>query len=56
VLEPEFHPPAPTEVPEEMADDGERVAIEVEPEQLDPAELADDGNRLVPGVAPDDLE
>lgn len=56
MLEPEIHPPAAAEAPEELADDGERAAIQVEPEAFDPAELADDGNRLVPGVEPDDAE
>lgn len=54
VLEPDIHPPAAAEAPEELADDGNRAAVQGEPEGFDPAELADDGNRLVPGVDPED--
>jgi hypothetical protein len=56
VLEPEIHPPAAAEAPEELADDGNRAAVEFEPEELDPAELADDGNRLVADADPEDAD
>ncbi|MCP2259409.1 hypothetical protein LX15_003110 [Streptoalloteichus tenebrarius] len=52
-LDPAFQQPAPTDDPEELADDGNRLVGVTDRDELDPAELADDGNRVVPGVEPD---
>lgn len=53
MTDPEIAQLAPTDQPDELADDGERVVATGERDTFDPAELADDGNRIVPPAEPD---